>query len=116
MECINRVELAGTVGACRLTQAGGQTVARMSVATTIVYGDSAGKQVMETTWHNVVAWQKPGMADLGKISRGSAVHITGRLHYSKYTRSDGAEVLVCEILADTLQVTEMQDALDSLRS
>ena len=60
MDYINRVELAGTVGACRLTQAGGQTVARMSVATTIVYRDSAGEQVLETTWHSVVAWQKPG--------------------------------------------------------
>ena len=46
MDYINRVELAGTVGACRLTQAGGQTVARMSVATTIVYRDSAGEQVL----------------------------------------------------------------------
>ena len=103
MDYINRVELAGTVGACRLTQAGGQTVARMSVATTIVYRDSAGEQVMETTWHSVVAWQKPWMADLAKISKGSCLHITGRLRCSRYTRSDGGEALAYEVVADTLR-------------
>ena len=106
MECINRVELAGTVGACRLTQTGGHTVARMSVATTIVYRDSAGEQVMETTWHSVVAWQKPGMADLANIAKGSCLHITGRLHCSRYTRPDGAEAFAYEVVADTLQVCE----------
>ena len=86
MDYINRVELAGTVGACRLTQAGGQTVARMSVATTIVYRDSAGEQVMEA-----------------KISKGSCLHITGRLRCSRYTRPDGAEALAYEVVADTLR-------------
>ena len=103
MDYINRVELAGTVGACRLTQAGGQKVARMSVANTIVYRDSAGEQVLETTWHSVVAWQKPGMADLAKISKGSCLHITGRLRCSRYTRPDGAEALAYEVVADTLR-------------
>lgn len=106
MDYINKVELAGVVGTVRLIKAGGHKFARMSVATVNVYVDRAGERVQETTWHNVIAWQKPGIEDIAKISKGSKVHITGKIHFSRYTGADGMIKSVYEITADTLQECE----------
>ena len=55
MEFINRIELVGVVGTIRRQSFSGRTVANFSVVAEYAYKDKNGGDVIETTWHNVVA-------------------------------------------------------------
>lgn len=106
MEQLNRITLRGIVGSVRVSDISGKKVARISVATNYAYrtNDSA---VIETTWHSVVAWDKPEFPALDTISKGDALYIEGRLRPQRYTDSNGSEHTVTEIIASKLElVTE----------
>ena len=47
--------------------------------------------MVETTWHNIVAWEGKGIPELDKLEKGSRVYVTGRVRQSKYTGNDGLE-------------------------
>ena len=57
MEQLNRVELRGVVGSVRLQKIGNTQVANFTVATSLAYKDRSGSPIIETTWHNVTAWE-----------------------------------------------------------
>ena len=61
--------------------------------------------IVESTWHNVAAFEG-GDVYLEGLTRGSLVHLTGRLRISKYTAADGTERIFTEVVADSLQVLE----------
>ena len=61
--------------------------------------------IVESTWHNVAAFEG-GDVYLEGLTRGSLVHLTGRLRISKYTTADGTERMFTEVVADTLKVLE----------
>ena len=57
LECINRVELQGTVGTSRVTEVGDRNIINFSLATNYAYRDREGYLVIETkTWHTCSAW------------------------------------------------------------
>ena len=99
MEQINKIELRGIVGNARVQVVGDKKVIRFSLATEYAYKDRNGEPVIDTTWHNVSAWEGKGMPDLDTITKGSAVHVIGRMRYSKYTGSDGTEKQSFEVSA-----------------
>lgn len=102
MEQLNRIELRGNVGNVRLTNVGDSRVARFSLATNFIYKGKEGDAVIETTWHNVVAWDSKGMPDLHKIEKGVPLYVCGRLRTSKFTGSDGTEKQVYEVVANKI--------------
>lgn len=102
MENINKIELAGVIGSARISNVGNRYVGRFSVATNYSYKAQDGSHVIETTWHNVSYWAKPGH-DLSEFTKGTKVHIVGRLKQNRYTASDGAERCSYEVLAHTLE-------------
>ncbi|MBQ0077421.1 MAG: single-stranded DNA-binding protein [Bacteroidales bacterium] len=106
MEQLNRIEIRGTVGSARLATVGGRKVLNCSVATNYVYKDKNGTAVIETTWHNVVAWENDRLPDLTQIGKGTKLYVSGRLQSQRYTGSDEIERFYYEIMANKMQVID----------
>lgn len=108
MEQLNRIELRGNVGNIRISEVGESKVARFSVATNFIYKGKDNEGVVETTWHNVVAWSGKGMSDFTAITKGAPVYVTGRIRTSRFTGSDGTEKTVYEVVASKIEVLDFQ--------
>lgn len=106
MEQLNKIELRGNVGFVRLQSISGRSVVHMSVATNYVYKGRSGEPVIETTWHNVTAWEGKGMPDLSRIEKGSKVQLTGRLRSQRYTDSEGIDRTAYEVLASQMALID----------
>lgn len=106
MEQLNRIELRGSVGFVRQQVVNGRMVVHLSVATNYVYKDRNGDPVIETTWHNVSAWEGKGCPNLGKIEKGCKVYVQGRLRGQRYTDSEGIERYSFEVVAYQLNLLE----------
>ena len=103
---INRVELQGRVGTVRVQSLDGQMVSNFSLLTEHHYVPKEGSHtVSESCWHNVVAYEG-GEVDATGLTRGSMVHLSGRLRNSRYTAADGSERMFTEVIAATLRVVE----------
>ena len=112
MDHINRIEIQGRVGIVRTNIVNDTMVANFSVATDFLYKGRDGAGVNETTWHNVVAWASRDMPDLKKITKGTPIHVVGRMRSQKSTSSDGVERYFYEIIAQKVQIldTELADS------
>lgn len=99
MEQLNRIELAGRIGTIKITSVGDARIARFSLATNVTYKDKYGTPVIETTWHNVAAWESPQCQNLDSLAKGDNVHVIGRLRTSRFTASDGSERTIYEVVA-----------------
>lgn len=106
MEFINEVTLQGIVGNIRVNTYNGVKMARLSLVTNRAHTAMDGSAVIDTTWHNVVAWENPDkpdtITDLNAVSKGDKIHVTGYIHNNKYTGTDGVDRTVTEIKATTL--------------
>lgn len=106
MEQLNRIELRGNVGNVRISNVGNSQVARFSLATNFMYKSKDGEGVVETTWHNIVAWSGKNMPDFSRIGKGTPVYVCGRLRSSKYTAGDGTERQIYEVIANKMSIEE----------
>ena len=100
---MNRVELRGTVGSVYIKDFGTTRCVNFSVATNHAYKDREGCPVVETTWHKVIAWDNPDTKDAFELSRGSQVHVIGRLRIQKYISTDGVERQSMEVIASEVE-------------
>lgn len=103
---INRVELQGRIGTVRVHSVGDQLVSNFSLQTEHHYElkDGSGP-VSECTWHNCVAYEG-GDVDTQGMTRGSLVHVCGRMRNNRYTAADGSERTFTEVIASSLHVIE----------
>lgn len=104
---INSVTLLGRVGKDPEIRTVGQNnskVAQFSLCTGGKYKTHDGKEVDDTAWHNIVAWNR--LAELAEkyIRKGSQVLIIGHLNYRKYTGNDNVERSVTDIVADKIEL------------
>lgn len=106
MEQLNRIELRGNVGIIRISEVGSSKVARLSLATNYLYKNRDGEGVVETTWHNIVAWEGKGMPDFSRISKGMQLYVCGRVRQSRFTGSDGTEKQIYEVIALTMNIED----------
>ena len=104
MEHLNKIELRGIIGSVRIQNVADTKVANLSVATNSAFKSHGGEIVIETTWHNVVAWEGSGIAPLDQLTKGAPVHVCGRLRTRRYMASDGTERAVTDIVAGTLKL------------
>ncbi|MCQ2174329.1 MAG: single-stranded DNA-binding protein [Bacteroidales bacterium] len=111
MEQLNRIELRGNVGNIKLQTVGDKLAARFTVATNYAYKDKDGSAVIETTWHNVNAWQGRGIANLHDIKKGSKVYVSGRLRSQKFQGEDQTERNFYEIIPKTVTLIEDDEKL-----
>lgn len=105
MSGINKVMVIGRMGADPevKTVTGGNTVARLSVATSESWKDREGQKQERTEWHRVVVWGK--LAELcGKyLSKGRQVYVEGRLQTRSWEDQQGQKKYTTEIVANTVQ-------------
>lgn len=99
MEQLNRIELCGAVGSVKLSIVNEKRMARFTLATNYAYKDKDGNAVIETTWHNVVAFEGKEVHDLEKLDKGSKVRVTGRLRIQKFAGQDGLDRVHVEVMA-----------------
>ena len=111
MEQLNRIEIRGNVGNVRIQNVGGKNVAKLTVATSMAYKAQDGCPVIETTWHNVTAYEGKDIRDLNKLERGSRVYVTGRMRNQRYTDAAGESRNFCEVLANTLSILDCEGSL-----
>ena len=101
----NKVQLIGNLGKApeiKNTESR-KKLARFSIATNETHYNAKGEKVVETQWHNLIAWGK--VADLVEkyLSKGTEVAIEGKLMNNNFTDKDGnkkyyTEVQVHELL------------------
>lgn len=107
MEQLNRIEIRGNVGNVNILTVGDARVAHFSVATNFAYKGRNGEPNIETTWHNVTAWEgNKGIVPLDSIQKGFPVYVIGRLRSQKYTSSDGVERTSMEVIANTVELVD----------
>ena len=82
-------------------------MARFSVATNYTYQDRDGVQVVDTSWHNCVAWSTSvPKKTMGLIQKGSKVHLFGRIRYQKYMGVDGIDRTSTDIMVSKLAILD----------
>lgn len=84
MEFINRIELAGLVGRIQRQTVSSYKMANFSLVTEYGFKDKSSCSVIETTWHNVVAWEGENILSLDGIERGSHVRVIGRREEGRF--------------------------------
>ncbi|HEX6334571.1 MAG TPA: single-stranded DNA-binding protein, partial [Flavisolibacter sp.] len=95
----NKVQLIGNLGHApeiRTTE-NGKKLARFSVATNESYRNSNGEKVVETQWHNVVAWGKVAEIAEKYLNKGSEVALEGKLVSRSYNDKEGVKKYVTEV-------------------
>ena len=108
MEQLNKIEIRGIVGSVYVKDFTNAKVANISVATNYTYNAKDGSIIVETTWHNVVAWEGKDIQNLSQLKKGTYVHIVGRLRNRKYTTPDGMERIAYEIIANKVEIVERE--------
>ena len=107
----NIVILAGNIGQqpeTRTTQ-GGTSITHFTLATSRpryaegkVLRDENGYRVQDTEWHRITCFNGLGKTVQQYCEKGMKVLVRGRIHYTKWTDSAGAERYGCEIIAETV--------------
>jgi single-strand DNA-binding protein len=77
-------------------------MARFSIATNEVYKNAKGEKVVETQWHNLVAWGKVAEIAEKFLEKGREVAIEGKLVNRNYTDKEGTKRYITEILVNEL--------------
>ena len=100
----NKVQLIGNLGNNQevKTLDGGKKMARFSVATNETYKNTKGEKVVETQWHNLVAWGKVAEIAEKYLQKGSEVALEGKLMNRTYNDKDGNKKYVTEIQVNEL--------------
>ncbi len=105
MAGVNKVIIVGRLGQDPevKTIAGGNTVARLNIATSENWNDKNCQKQERTEWHRVVVWGK--LAELcGKyLSKGRQAYVEGRLQTRSWEDQQGQKKYTTEIVANTVQ-------------
>jgi single-strand DNA-binding protein len=104
MSGVNKVILVGRLGQDpELKNVGnGQSVARLSVATSEAWTDKNGQKQERTEWHRVVVWGRQAENCAKHLAKGRQVYVEGRLQTRKW-EDNGQTKYATEIVANTVQ-------------
>lgn len=98
----NKVQLIGKLGRdpeFKKTE-GGATLAKISLATKDIYKNARGEKVIETQWHNCIAWGAIAESIQVFLKKGNEIAIQGRLTHSSYKDKNGNKRLFTEVLVN----------------
>lgn len=107
----NRIELIGVIGNVNTRSVSGDdTVANFSVATNYVcyYNNHP---IIETTWHNVVAFKSGKDIDFDAIVKGGKIHVIGRVKQERYVDINNEKRSFFKIVASKVEAVP-QDECD----
>lgn len=103
----NSVQIIGNVGNTPEIREfkGGKVSARFSVATHESFKNAEGEKVLNTNWHQVVAWG--GMADyIAKhVTKGRNIALQGKLSSRSFEDREGNTRHITEIIAGNVLLT-----------
>ena len=102
MEQINRIELLGIVGNVRLQYINDKQMAKFTMVTNRAYKNKEGAPVIETQWHNIIAFEGRRVQNLDLIEKGCVVHVWGRLQVQHYTGPDGTDRVAVDVFCTRL--------------
>lgn len=100
---VNKVTLLGQLGRDAETKfiPSGTAVTKFSIATERSWKNrQTDEWDKETTWHNVVMWQKEQLGQY--LVKGARVYVEGRISTRNYDDKDGKKVYVTEIVAENV--------------
>ena len=100
----NKVQLIGNLGQNPeiKTLDGGKKLARFNIATNESYRNASGEKVIETQWHNLVAFGKLAEIVEKYMIKGSEVAVEGKLTYRTYNDKEGNKRYFTEIQVNEL--------------
>jgi single-strand DNA-binding protein len=105
MSGVNKVIIVGRLGQDpELKSVGsGQSVARLSVATSESWLSKDGQKQEKTEWHRVVVWGKQAENCAKHLSKGRQVYVEGRLQTRSWDDPSGVKKYSTEIVANNVQ-------------
>ena len=100
---LNRIELIGIIGnVVTRSISDNDMVANFSVATNYAYYYN-NNPIIETTWHNVVAFKSGKDIDFDAIVKGGKIHVIGRVKQEPYVDINNEKRSSFEIVASTVE-------------
>lgn len=108
---LNKVELIGHLGRDIevRTLENGTKVGTFSLATTESYKDKSDQWQKLTEWHNIVIWRPS--ESICKLTKGSLVHIEGKIKSRKYADKDAVERTAFDIVAERILRLDRNDGV-----
>lgn len=115
MSGVNKAIIVGRLGADPevKTVSSGQTVCRLSVATSENWTDRDGQKQERTEWHRVVVWGRMAEICGQHLAKGRQVYIEGRLQTRSWEDQQGVKKYTTEIVATTVQFLGANDRQSS---
>lgn len=100
----NKVQLIGNLGNDPeiISLESGKKIAKFSIATNDTYKNAQGEKVVDTQWHNVVAWNKTAEIIEKYVEKGKEIAIEGRLTNRSYETKEGEKRYITEIVCNEL--------------
>lgn len=108
---MNKVELRGIVGNSSYQKVGDHSVIRFSLVTKRVYRDASGEDKVESTWHNVNAWEGSTVPDAEFIKKGAKLQVIGRIRNTKVQNPGQPDRYFSEIQASEVKVYGKDETL-----
>lgn len=95
----NSVQLIGHLGRNPelIEMTNGTKLAKVTIATNDIYRNSKGEKIVETQWHNVIAWGKTAEHMEVFLRKGNEVALKGKLQHRSYEDKDGMKRYITEI-------------------
>ena len=109
---LNKIQLIGNLGRdveMSYTPSG-KAVSKFSLAVSRRSKNATGERVEETTWFNVVAWERLAETCNTYLHKGSKVYIEGRMTSRKYTDNDNVERTVWDVVASEMEMLDARPA------
>ena len=111
---LNRIELIGIIGNVRTRSVSGDDmVANSSVATNYAYYYN-NSPVIETTWHNVVAFKSEKDIDFDAIVKGGKIHVIGRVKQGLYVDTNNEKKSLFKIVASKVEAIPQNECDEGL--
>src|SRR5258706_3687595 len=105
---LNRVQLIGNLTRdpeLRYTPSG-TAVVSYGLATNRSWTTDTGEKREETEFHRIVAWNKLAELCSQLLTKGRKVYVEGRIANRKYTKQDGTEQFITEIIIDDMIILD----------
>jgi single-strand DNA-binding protein len=106
---MNKVMLIGNVGRePEMTYTpSGSAVTKFSLATNRRWKDkTTGEQKEETTWFNIVAWDRLAETCSQYIHKGSKIYAEGRLTIREYTDKDNVQRRAVDVVLERMEMLD----------
>ncbi len=98
----NKVQLIGSLGkdVDFKELKDGNSIARVTNATTEVYQNAQGEKVVDVQWHNLVGWGRIAEIMQVLLKKGKQVAVQGKLTHRSYEDKEGQKRFISEVVVN----------------